>query len=171
MSGKAFVICGPESSGNRLVAAIFCRSGCGGEGSTNQPQSPAQLPPANRDYVIIKHTNLTKWVNALKERGFESVTAILVIREPIANVRSMIARGHRTNAKDAYESRTQTILQNVREIMSLGIPVEIITYEGLTESFLAAWLPRLGLPYVSGPLSLPGQRVSSDLRNQNSRHY
>jgi hypothetical protein len=49
--------------------------------------------------------------------------------------------------------------------------VEIVTYEGLSEPFLEKWLPRIGLPYVPGELSLPGQVAPGEICNQNAKHY
>ncbi len=168
----AYIVCGAESSGNRLVASILCRSGCDGEGSTRQPQSLEQLPTtAERPYVCILHYHLSPWVRAFRASGFARVVAILPIREPMANVRSMMVRGHRTEFEDGYRYRTVTIARNIVEALAQDVQLEIITYEGLTEPFLAGWLPRIGLPYVPGNLSLPGQHTSNEICNQNAKHY
>ena len=168
----AYIVCGPESSGNRLVASILCRSGCDGEGSTRQPQSLEQLPAtADRPYVCIIHYHLSPWVRALRARGFARVVAILPIREPMANVRSMMSRGHRTDFEDGYRYRTVTIARNIVEALAQDVQLEIITYEGLSEPFLAEWLPRIGLPHVGGGLSLPGQIAPDTISNQNGKHY
>ena len=167
----AYIVCGAESSGNRLVASILCRSGCDGEGSTRQPQSLEQLPNAERPYVCILHYHLSPWVRALRANGFARIVAILPIREPLANVRSMMVRGHRTDFEDGYRYRTVTIARNIVEALAQDVQLEIITYEGLSELFLSEWLPRIGLPYVGGGLSLPGQHTSNEICNQNAKHY
>ena len=89
----------------------------------------------------------------------------------MANVRSMMARGHRTDFEDGYRYRTVTIARNIVEALAQDVQLEIITYEGLSEPFLAEWLPRLGLPHVGGGLSLPGQIAPDTISNQNGKHY
>ena len=131
-----------------------------------------QLPTtAERPYVCILHYHLSPWVRAFRASGFARVVAILPIREPMANVRSMMVRGHRTEFEDGYRYRTVTIARNIVEALAQDVQLEIITYEGLTEPFLAGWLPRIGLPYVPGNLSLPGQHTSNEICNQNAKHY
>lgn len=55
-SKVAYIISGPESSGNRLLAGILVRSGCSGEGSHNQPHCPNDIPEPDKHFVLIKHT-------------------------------------------------------------------------------------------------------------------
>ena len=167
----AYIVTGPVSSGNRLLASILVRSGCAGEGSTNQPMRADQLPAPTRPLVIIKHGGLTGWIRALRAKGYDRIVVILIIREPIANADSMVRRGHHQEFEDAYAHRIVAIAANITEALAQRVELEIITYEGLSEPFLRRWLPRIGLPYVPGPLSLPGQAAPATIRNQNARHY
>lgn len=167
----AYLVCGAPSSGNRLVAAILCRSGCAGEGSTNQPAELADIPAAGYNpYVLIRHRNVAQTIAALQQRGFTKVVAIVVVREPVATVRSMVNHGHQPTEAAAKRHRDIVIADNIADLDESGIPFEIVTYEGLTEDFLHAWLPTIGLPYVMGPLSLPGQLSPPAIRNQNAKH-
>ena len=70
-----------------------------------------------------------------------------------------------------YRYRTVTIARNIVEALAQDVQLEIITYEGLSEPFLAEWLPRIGLPHVGGGLSLPGQIAPDTISNQNGKHY
>ncbi|GIW83172.1 MAG: hypothetical protein KatS3mg105_4979 [Gemmatales bacterium] len=167
----AYIVSGAVSSGNRLLAAILVRSGCAGEASTNQPMRADQLPLPTQPLVIIKHGGLTGWIRALRAKGYERIVVILPIREPIANADSMVRRGHHPDFEDAYAHRIVVIAKNITEALAQRVDLEIVTYEGLTEPFLERWLPRIGLPYIAGPLSLPGQAVPKTIVNQNARHY
>jgi hypothetical protein len=63
------------------------------------------------------------------------------------------------------------LAQNLTDALAAGIVPEVLTYEGLTEQFLAAWLPRIGLPYVPGDIVLPGQIAPSKIELQNAKWY
>ena len=60
----AYIVAGVNSSGNRLLASILVRSGCAGEGSTNQPMRFDAIPPPQQSVVIIKHGGLTGWIRS-----------------------------------------------------------------------------------------------------------
>jgi len=168
---NAYIVAGVTSSGNRLLASVLVRSGCDGEGSTRQPKTAGRLPPPNRPLVIIKHGGLSGWIRAFRSLGYERIVVIVLVREPIANSASMVARGHQHDFEGAYHHRLVAISRNIVEALANKVDVEIITYEGLSEPFLEKWLPRIGLPYVPGQLSLPGQAAPGEICNQNAKHY
>lgn len=168
----AYIVAGPESSGNRLVAAILARSGCLGEGSTDQPLTPDDIPRASsQSVVVISHRDLTDWIAGARRLGYGSVSVIVVIREPIATVKSQVARGHFADIATAHDSRTRTISDAINDTMSSGADLHVITYEGLTEDALRVWLPSIGLEYRNGPLELRGQDSPNWIRNSNGKHY
>lgn len=170
---KAFVVCGPESSGNRVVAAILARAGCWGEGSTNQPKTIQDIPVDANHIVWIKHHCLEDTVEKLKFAGFDEITLIIVIREPEANCRSMVKNGHLDDINKAYKSRIQTVQAALNIGVIFDCNIEIITYEGLSNSMLSLWLPRLGLPIdkLDEPLNLIGQNAPNIISNENHKHY
>lgn len=170
---KAFVVCGPESSGNRLVAAILVRAGCWGEGSTNQPKTVQDIPVDATHIVWIKHHCLEDTVKKLRFAGFTEITLIVVIREPEANCRSMVKNGHLTDINKAYSDRIKTIQAALNVGFTFDCKIEVITYEGLSQPMLSLWLPRLGLPAdnLDQPLQLIGQNTSELISNENSKHY
>ena len=167
----AYIVAGVNSSGNRLLASILVRSGCAGEGSTNQPMRIEEIPPPERSIVIIKHGMLTGWIRRFRELSYQRIVVIIPIREPIANCLSIVSRGHLSDFEDAYHHRIVAITRNMIEALAQRVELEIITYEGLSEPFLKQWLPRIGLPYVPGHLALPGQHASNEICNQNAKHY
>lgn len=165
-NNTAYVVCGPICSGNRLLASILVRCGCAGEGSANQPGTVEDIPDAKGPYVCIFHQDLDSWVAALKGKGYGQVVCIVMVREPVANLRSM-----RRNQQEFLFHRTATIARNIQDIRSTDAHLEILTYEGLCEEALRLWLPTIGLTYKPGPLELPGQKISGAIQIQNKKHY
>ena len=172
MSYAAYRVAGFESSGNGLLASILVRSGCAGEASTDQP-TPDELPPPKRPLVVIDHDEVARWIAALRGRGYDPVRVLVIVRERIANIRSAITRGHwpQQLCEAAWARRSTDLAQNLADALAAGIVPEVLTYEGLTEPFLAAWLPRIGLPYVPGEIVLPGQIAPSSIELQNAKWY
>ena len=167
---RAYVVCGCESSGNRLLAAILCRSGCLGEGSHRQPQYPSELPVCQgRPYVLIHHFDLDPWIEQLQENGFEPFL-LYIAREPFAQAESAVQRGHYLDRQLVRDAKVVHLAGILRTAKKYELPLEIVTYEGLTEAALAKWLPTIGLEYRSGALKLPGQPYKA-IQNANRKHY
>lgn len=179
----AYIIAGPVSSGNRLLASILIQSGCYGSSTAQQIDRTNEIPVPKQPLVLIKHTSIAHWVRALQETGYGNVVIIVLIREPIANVDSMIRNEHYQNTKkqrlldrrvcpidinrhahkkDLHRIRTSTIAENIAEARDVDAELEIISYEGLSEQFLRRWLPLIGLEYVES---------SDDICNQNDKYY
>jgi hypothetical protein len=167
----AYIVSGPRPSGNRLMASILVRSGCGGSGSTLQPKTVDELTEATGPFVIIQHASLHEWVPALRERGYERIVVLVVIREPVANLSSMTTRGHYRDIATARDQRARGIALTVMDALGSQAELEFVTYEGLTEASLKEWLPTIGLPYVPGALELVGQDAPSQIENVNAAHY
>ena len=170
---RAFIICGPPSSGNRLVGAILVRAGCWGEGSTNQPASINDIPASAKDIVWIHPRCWDTLIPDLNAAGFEKIIFIVVIREPEANCRSMVKMGFYKEIEQAYIERVAH-LSNILNIAVINnCQIEIITYEGLSTPMLKLWLPRLGLPIdnLDQPLNMIGQLAPDYISNENAKHY
>lgn len=170
---RAFIVCGAPCSGNRLVGAILVRAGCWGEGSTNQPKSISEIPTTAQDIVWIHPPHLETIPDDLRHIGFEEITFILVIREPEANVRSMVNGGFHKTLEQAYQRRIDNIQNSIKVALNFNCKIEIITYEGLSIRMLELWLPRLGLPInnLEAPLNLVGQFAPDVISNENAKHY
>ena len=167
---RAFIICGPESVGNRLLAAILLRAGCWGSASHNQP-SLSDFPDQVNNIVWIKHFP-SKFLDLIK--GFEEIVLVIPIREPEAHTRSMVRHGHAKTLDEARKKRLDVIATNIAVGLKNGLNVEILTYEGLSESSLKLWLERFGLrtDNLDEPImSPPFQNLLPTIANQNAKHY
>ena len=170
---NAYIVSGANSSGNRLLASILVRSGCRGEGNTNQPTNEHDIPESDgTHFAMIAQEHLGLWSTRFLSKGYDSIVAILIIREPVANGLSMVKRGHWKTIQQALDSRQRIISDTIRDAESLAIELHIVTYEGLSEPMLESWLPTIGLPYSTGPLQLRGQHGAQNwITNENAKHY
>ena len=133
----------------------------------------AHEAPASDRLAVARGQAVARWIAALDGRGYHPIIVCVIVREPVANIRSAIARGHwpQELCEAAYCRRTQDLAKNLSDSLAAGIVPEVLTYEGLTEHFLAAWLPRIGLPYVSGEITLPGQIAPPGIALQIEKWY
>lgn len=156
MRKKCYVVCGPESSGNRLIASILVRAGCWGEGSTNQPRLE-DIPDVEKAVVIIHHNLLSSFVK-LQERGFD-VVALMLVREWTANVSSLIKRGFDQDVEMAERRILTTLASNLFDAICYNIPMIVTTYESINNDSLPNLLNKLGLrrDNLNEPLCLLGQ--------------
>jgi hypothetical protein len=170
---RAFIVCGPPCSGNRLVGAILVRAGCWGEGSTNQPKCISEIPSNAQNIVWIHPSHLERIPDSLRSVGFDEITFIVVIREPEANARSMVKSGFHETLEQAYQRRISDIGNSISVALTNNCKIEIITYEGLSVPMLEIWLTKLGLPInnLEDPLLLVGQFAANVITNENGKHY
>lgn len=168
---KSFIVCGPESSGNRLVAAILARAGLSGSGSTDQPTSFDI--DYSRPWVIINHWNrVREWVAYFHAKGHE-VIMLIPIREAHACASSMVERGHNKSYDAAVNHIPRVVGGNIHLAMSLGLRVELIPYPSLAvPGMVKEFLRRHGLPTnIDEPLPLVGQVAPSQPQNLDGKYY
>ena len=89
---RAFIVCGAEHSGNRLVAGLLASGGCWGRGSDDQPTRPEVAEAAPDRVVVIAHLedDLRAWHASFQDAGRET-HFILTARDPWVQVRSRSA--------------------------------------------------------------------------------
>lgn len=175
MATTFYLVCGSTSSGNRLMASVLVRSGCRGEGSTNQPPE-FEVPVCDgRDLVVIAHTRIPKWIQAATAAGYDRVVAIVMVREEYATTMSQKAVGHPTIEGRGHQyTRAIQTARNMAAGLMWADATHVQTFEGLTEAALRVWLPVIGLEYVEGDLELAGQPeapTTPDGLAANSKHY
>jgi len=174
---RAFIVCGAESSGNRLLAAILVRAGCWGQSSTDQP-AVADVPDTEPLVVIIRHRDLKETHDSLQQKGFR-VTGVMPVREWNANIKSMVSRGHVSVAADAELCIKRVLYRNLSDSLVYDIPLIVTTYESLQDqAAVAALLRLLDLPAnkLDQPLSLRGQEYPDQTFQPkpikaNAKHY
>lgn len=178
MSRRAYLVVGPESAGNRIVAALLARAGCTGEGSTfGRYQS--ELPDGESPVVLIRSLphgevwpSLESLVVGLRERGY-STTVVVVSREPTALARSQVARGLAVDERSALQVAHLAYADAVASCSGL-VEWYLVSVEALALSreAVAAFLNLLGLPGVTeGELLWEGRVQDGSVRDENLKHY
>jgi len=97
---RAFVVCGPEGSGTRVVTRCLIEAGCFGDDGHQQRLDGMKLGGRQGRIVMRRSAphggqwpRLGEIAIAMEKAGYE-VTAIVCVREPVALARSQVAAGH-----------------------------------------------------------------------------
>jgi hypothetical protein len=168
--GTCFLVVGPESAGNRLLAALLVAAGCHGDGSTAQRWDPG-LPDGTNPAVVIRSVpHGGRWVNfrgiyrALQAAGYKRVVTLVAVRHPVALARSQVRRGHAKHPGDARARIEQAYL---RIMGGLQPPFLLVPYEALvaSEESRRELVVSLGLRPDLLPLVVEGEAVDVVDRN------
>lgn len=172
---RCFVIAGPESSGNRLLAAILIRAGCRGDASTDQ-RWDSELPTDETPAVIIRSfphgeewPDLQAINTELEARGY-AITTLITVRHHSATVRSQVSRGHATGLSEAAAQIREAYTRIFAKVSIdyMIVPYAVLIYE--SDKAIATMLEDLGLPPITeGDLMIDGEPAF--ISNQNAKHY
>jgi len=169
---RSFIVCGPQSSGNRLVAAILTRAGLSGSGSTDQPTD--YNINYSKEWVIINHWNrIREWIAYFNANGHQ-VTMLIPIREAHACASSMVKTGHASSYESALKHINTVVAANLSLALIMGMRVELIPYSSLsTPGMVKQFLIRHGLrnDNLEEPLPLVGQIAPPQPENLDKKHY
>lgn len=165
INGKtAFLVFGPESSGNRFWMKNLVACGCAGSGEIDQPWDSG--PPAGELVAWRKSfphggewTNIPRFVAALWGAGYE-VRAYMTNREWHSTALSQIQHKHVCS----YENGTRNLRRAHAVIASglsdLEIPWLAIQYEQLgCLEYRTAMLAAFGLSFTSPVPEFAGQNA------------
>lgn len=178
MSKRAFLVTGPESSGNRMMAAILSAAGCRGSGSTDSPYND-QLPAGESPVVIIRSfphggrwPNLRELIAQLQSCGYE-VTVLVTARGPVALERSQVAAGHQVDGDGARQAIAEAYGRIFPALFASGTRWMLVPYEALVlnpDTAVPELLELLGLnPDFGGHVRVDHQL--GPITDQNRKHY
>jgi hypothetical protein len=136
MSKHAYLVTGPESSGNRYLARLCIQAGCAGDASTQQAFD--REPPLCQERVVwirsLPHAgrwpDLDGLVALLRGRDYE-VQALIPVRCPVATARSQIGVGHVGSVAQALANRNRGLTYALAAYATLKVPALVIPLEGL----------------------------------------
>lgn len=163
---RAFLVTGPESAGNRLLAAILIRAGCHGEAATFQPWDVA-LPLSETPAVVIRSVphgdqvpDLAKDIETLKARGY-GVTVLVTARDPWALAHSQGRRGNIDPFPEALDRIQDAYLWIFSRLADcphariVVVPMEALILHG--DRAAERLLEIVGIPpVIEGPLVVEG---------------
>lgn len=183
---KAYLVVGPESSGNRLMARLLIAAGCYGDGDMFQRLDDRIPTPEEIDQPLVwvrsyphgpngekykRHwPDIYNLIEKLRERSWSSVTIVVMVRDMYCVISSQVAHGHALDHIEAAQRCTQAyfrIFQQLSEMPFGKIPI-IVTYEGLInnpEETMGWLIPSLGLGTIDDYV------FPEKITNQNLKHY
>lgn len=160
----AVIVCGPESSGNRLLTSLLVQAGCKGCGHTSQPFDgpgfslalPKDLPKKLVYFRSLPHggvwIDLAADIGKLRSAGY-NVSVLVTCRDQRAQELSQqqtherTASEYRANYRKAYLHAFSAIIATEAEYL-------MVPYSSLGRQSYRNWLcGQLGLP--TGMMTLP----------------
>ena len=174
---QAYVVAGPESSGNRLLAALLVRAGCIGSGSMAQP---FELPTYESPSVIVRsfpHGNdwpdLRDVYHALRDRGY-MVRVLIPVRDPWCVVQSQHSRQHHP-PELALANVRRTYADIFAQLGQLNVWWLLVPYEAMVLHPVQAvrrLLELLGLPTdnLGSPIIVEGVEYET-VNDANAVHH
>lgn len=157
---RLFLVCGPESAGNRLVAAYLHRAGVEIDASTT-PQLPEASGSAAQDVGLIVHyePKLSRAVEAARKNRRE-VRMVVLTREIGALVASMVERGHVTCRSDAIQRARLAHMGAMEVAIRFDLPFVDVSYESLVLH------PKPTVRHMLRVLDLPTDNLDSEIMVQ-----
>ena len=139
---RAFIVCGPQSAGNRFVAGVLLAAGCTGDNSAN----PNCDGIGQDNFVLIRHDNIPYWADFLRGKGYDQIFGILCVRDAYANTKSICERPvHNKTCSQAYQYRNKTLQQNVLDLTNHANWIDFLSVESLTITSIPFWLKTLDI--------------------------
>ncbi|GIW80410.1 MAG: hypothetical protein KatS3mg105_2217 [Gemmatales bacterium] len=170
---RCYLVCGPTSSGNRLVTRLLVAAGCAGKGDHYQPWDiPGQwdrvaLPQADQQSVVLCRSlphgvegcwpDLHCLLGDILASGYEPFV-VVTVRDPTCSERSHVL--NHACAGD-YCRAYRTIFSAIGDL-----PWTFAVYESLLLGGLAAVNALLGRCGLSALAELP-----EPVRNENIKHW
>ena len=160
MSKRIFIVAGPESSGNRLVARLLVKAGCWGDGSTVQRlDAPVRdgnveticgLVGVAENLVLVRSfPHAKKWINLkdvadlFRDGGFEPFLVITRRNWP-CTVLSQMSAGHVKTGGEAFANIANAERRLAIEVKRVRCKHMVMDYDFLVSHPKAAtaWLLR-----------------------------
>lgn len=168
---RAFVVCGGESTGTRLVTAILLAAGCTG---TSEHVQPYDTNPPTGELIAWRRSlphsghwpDLRKLITDLQARGY-AVTLCVTMRDWFVASASQVAVGHVQSEEAALANLRRAYVEATDAAAATLVPYLLVSYESLIAQPMKATralLTMLGLP-MPPPGSLP------PIRDENIKRY
>lgn len=174
---QAYVVCGPESSGNRLLTSILIRSGCVGEAS-DQPGLWHQKKPSNEEKIVltISFPHGHEWIDLvdiltqLNNRGY-AVWFLITVRDHHCVIESQ--KQSRLKAPElAWGNYMRAYREIFKQLAFMDVPILMVPYEAIISrsvEYVRELLTTLNLPYVDGEVIVNGKVTA--ITDGNAKYY
>lgn len=171
MVKQAFLVCGPEASGNRYLVSLLCSAGCAGKSSQNQPFDAfngynwaIRLPNDKPDLFAFHRSfphgriwpDMISIIRYLQNQGY-LVTVLVMIRNQDIVEQSQVRSMHVANILEARSNIKKAFnLINI-SLTRVNVDFYFVSYSDLAKKSYVDWLfGQLGLtlsnpePFVDG---------------------
>lgn len=162
-----FLICGPQSAGNRFLAALLHRAGVLGEPSRKQ----SKTCPNHDGHFWIQHEVSHETMYKIEDWN---PVLLITARETHALIKSAVKQRHFDNEDEALRHSMLCYANAIQMAVFHDVPFEIISYEQWQDpGAIYHFLRRHGLrtDNLDEPLHLPDQRTGQRFVSQNWKHY
>lgn len=177
---KCFIVCGPESSGNKMIAQILIEAGgCFGDADYKQRLDKGyDVAPFGKNVVLIRsfpHGSASsgdrRWPDLHNEKewaelnGYE-VVFIAITRAWLPTEKSQMDHGHVGTNDHAQKNLTEAMPNIMSQIQKHDLDYVLLTYESFVlhpDHETNVLLQRLGLPMLS--------HIGPDIKDENLKHY
>lgn len=149
---KAYLVVGPESSGNRYLTRLLCQCGCEGAGSTIQPFDVGTTgsfsvpePRPEKIAVIRSFPYAKQWlrlddlITNLENLKYD-VTILVMTRDPSIVEQSQIRTGHVKTNEEARLNIARAYRNIFYGLIVSRCPYLLIPYEQLSRPEFVEWL-------------------------------
>lgn len=171
---KAYLIHGPESSGNKLMGRLLMAAGCHGnyDGDSDAWEN---CPPDGetpivwvRSYPLTHHhlwPSIRQQVATLRGRGY-NCHSLVMVRSWHSTIQSQIARGHVSTVQQAMTNMRLAMTLIMEGLQAALCPYEVVSYESIIQRplpALAELFVRIGLPKLT--------ELPEPIRDENAKYF
>ena len=177
-----YLVVGPESAGNRMLAACLIAAGGRGEATARGDGGYNNCLPEGEDRAVVIRSfphggewpSLDRILDQLLAH-YDQVTVLVTVRHPVALWRSQANRGHVASTPEAHDNSRQAYVLIMAALGRRwgmdGVEWLLVPYESLADGGAEALMGQLGLSAMGlgGLVEVEGRLVP--LENRNRRHF
>lgn len=172
MTKRAYLVVGPESSGNRLMTRLLVAAGCQGEG--DHVQRWDTHPPVSEEPIVwlrsVPHARQTPdivaMVRRLWARGYK-VKVVVMLRDWHSTLASQVRMGHVKSKDQGQRHIRDAYVWIFSQVAEASVPFYVVSFEALVArpDATMTWLcDALGLEWRDGMLPEP-------VLDENAKYY
>lgn len=161
---KVFMVCAPESMGNKLISRLLRDSGCAVMGSLEDFVPKPRVPPGRKIVWGRSIPYNTLWVDPVQMAEYVQPAHVILItssRNLEFTIQSQIRHRHVTSREEAIDN-----IKRARDIIARAakkIPTYTVNYEELIAN------PREYWPMFTKQFGMPG-RIREEIYDANAKY-
>ena len=153
----AYLVLGPETSGNRWLTSLHIEAGCAGSAAHKQPFDSELPDPADEPLIVLRRSlpywgrwpDLRYLVQRLRRAGYAVVATVIVRDWQVTRVAQTRAGYGIRDEQHAHERMREALRRIVTSLVNDCVEWTLVTYESLIlhpHEAVASLFDWLGLP-------------------------